>query len=365
LATETLLRAAEFYKFAAHVETEFSGFGGGDDLEGHGALDFGVALRSGLEDFVGAEVEDDEFVAFEEAKAVGAGLEGLAADLEWDFGEEIGLVFLAEAGRVAGIVDHAREHINAVGKLDAAGVAHLDWSGLAAEEDGFREELGRQVRGLEDDVFAISRACQSRCGVPESWDEDQKRGDREKRKTTKHGVSFELKGEMLDEPGSGGKYGRHIARLSGAFFDGIPFFNPIGGEAARKEQDAEMDEAHLVQSREGGAKVGAAVQWATAAVDDDICVFGKRGGKFPEVGDALIGGAGAVERGAWDVSTRVERADADVDDFERWIGLGLQFLGEIGRRDDLGGGPRWSGVGWGWLGQSQAKGYEACDAQEL
>src|SRR5256885_2059588 len=141
LRGKSLLHAAEFDELAAHIEAILSGRGSGDDLEWSGPLHFRVALRGNLEELIGAEVEQDELIAFEEAKAIGARLESLAADLERDFGEEVGLIFLAEAGGVAGIVDHAGENVGVVGKMNAAGVAHLNRRRLAAEENGFREEF--------------------------------------------------------------------------------------------------------------------------------------------------------------------------------------------------------------------------------
>ena len=87
----------------------------------------------------------------------------------------------------------------------------------------------------------------------------------------------------------------HSSDISGTFFDGIALFDPIGGKAGGENQDAKAGEAHVADGGEGGAEVGAAVERATAAVNDDVGVLGKRQREFLEVGDALVGRAGPVK----------------------------------------------------------------------
>lgn len=123
-------------------------------------------------------------------------------------------------------------------------------------------------------------------------------------------------------------------RRVGNLFNGIAFFDPVGGEAGGENEDAKVAKAHAVQGGESRAEVGAAVKRAAAAVNDEVCVLRESGGEFLEVGDAFFFGAGAVEDSARDVSTRVEGSNADVDDLEGRIFF-LEFFGEAGRRDSL------------------------------
>jgi len=114
-----------------------------------------------LKEFIGAEVEQDEFIAFEEAKAIGARLDSLAADLERDFSEEVCLIFLAEAGGVTGIVDHAGENVGVVGKMNAASVADLNRRRLAAEEDGFGKSFGFMSEALRTTSLSSAGAAKA------------------------------------------------------------------------------------------------------------------------------------------------------------------------------------------------------------
>src|SRR5689334_10360950 len=164
---KSLLQAVEFDEFTAHIKAVLAGIGSGDDLEWSGTFHFCVELRGDLNELIGAEVEQDEFTAFEEAKAIGTRLDGLAADLERDFGEEVGLVFLAEARGVTGVVDHASENVGVVTEMNAAGVAHLNRRGLAAEEVGFGKDFCLQVRGFEDNVFAVGSSGEGGGSDPE------------------------------------------------------------------------------------------------------------------------------------------------------------------------------------------------------
>ena len=56
-----------------------------------------------------AEVHDDELIVGDEAAAVGAGSEAVAADLEGGFGNEVGLVLLLDGARVSGGIDEGGE----------------------------------------------------------------------------------------------------------------------------------------------------------------------------------------------------------------------------------------------------------------
>jgi len=223
-----LFCACELYEFATHVEPVFARFGGSKDLKRSGALEFGVALRSNMEEVVGTEIEKDKLVAFEEAETISAGLYSLAADLQRDFREQIGLIFLTDAGRVAGIINHPGEHEGAVGKMYAAGVSHLHGSGLAAEENGFGEDLGSDVTRFEDDVFAADR-WRLRIGHAQEEREANDCHCREAEKAAEHGVSFELKLKMLDQVSLCAQ-GCELRR----FFYEIAFFDPVGSETRWK-----------------------------------------------------------------------------------------------------------------------------------
>ena len=124
------------------------------DLKRVGAAERGVAACVGAEEVVAADVHYDERVGGGEAAAVGSGWEMVAFEVEGDFGEEVGLVFVAEAAGVAGGVDQGDEGVGVVGEADAAGVAELERSGLAAEEDGWRQE-GGGVGGVEDCFWLV------------------------------------------------------------------------------------------------------------------------------------------------------------------------------------------------------------------
>ena len=67
--------------------------------------------------------------------------------------------------------------------------------------------------------------------------------------------------------------GRHCHKSRG-FFYGIALLDPVGSEAGGKNQDAEMGETHFAQSCERRAEIGATIQWAAAAVEDDVRIFG-------------------------------------------------------------------------------------------
>src|SRR5882724_886658 len=210
LRGKSLLHAAKFDELAAHIEAILSSSGSGDDLEWSGTLHFRVALRGDLKEFIGAEVEQDEFIAFEEAKAIGARLDSLAADLERDFSEEVCLIFLAEAGGVTGIVDHAGENVGVVGKMNAASVADLNRRRLAAEEDGFGEEFWLHVRSFEDNVFVVGRSGEGGATVPKQGSDEQQDRNSESRETRKHGVSLNFRRQMLERSVVRRKCSRHI-----------------------------------------------------------------------------------------------------------------------------------------------------------
>ena len=99
--------------------------------------------------------------------------------------------------------------------------------------------------------------------------------------------------------------------------DWVAFFYPVGGEIVGEEKDAEVGEAHVAESGESGAEVGAVVEGAAAAIDYEIRGAWEGCSEFFQVGEALFGLSGAVENGAGNVGACVERMEADVDD--QWL----------------------------------------------
>ncbi len=59
-------------------------------------------------------------------------------------------------------------------------------------------------------------------------------------------------------------------RESRTFFDRVALFDPVGGEAGGKNQDAETGEAHVVKRGKSRAKIRATVERAAAAINYKI-----------------------------------------------------------------------------------------------
>ena len=106
-----------------------------------------------------------------------------------------------------------------------------------------------------------------------------------------------------------------VGKFLGTLFGGIAFFDPVSGEIVGEEQNAQLGEAHVAEGGERGAEIGAAIEGAAAAVNDEI--RGARYAQCPffEVGEALVGLRGTVEEGAGNVGACVERAKADADHY--------------------------------------------------
>jgi hypothetical protein len=130
-----------------------------EDLQRHGALHFVVMVGGRLKDVVVADVHDIEMIA-DETNAIGARNEGVAADFERDFGEEIALVFFLDGRRVSGGIDEDGEDAMVVGEVDAGRIAELGVGGFAGVEDGVREEFGG-LRCAEDGALSL-RGCGER-----------------------------------------------------------------------------------------------------------------------------------------------------------------------------------------------------------
>jgi len=162
---EVKLSAAEGDVATTGVEAESAG-GVGLDLEGDGPLEVVVGGGTHSEDIVRAYVCDDEIVTRDEPNTIDSGGQALAADLDGNLGDEVGLIFRGDIARVAAGVDQCSENVIAVGKFDSARVAQLGGSGLGLVVDGGGEKL-LNVGGLENggalghDAERRSENCQS------------------------------------------------------------------------------------------------------------------------------------------------------------------------------------------------------------
>ena len=80
-----------------------------ENLEWDGAVQVRVASGVGGKEVVAAYVHHDEGVVGDEATAVCAGFEAMAADVDRSCGDEVGLVFFLHRAGVAGCVDECCE----------------------------------------------------------------------------------------------------------------------------------------------------------------------------------------------------------------------------------------------------------------
>jgi len=129
----------KFHVVAALVKTVFSGFRPCDELQRYRTLDFRILCRRNLEQVICAQIHYHKFVLIDEAAAVSTRLELLPADFYGRIRDEISLVFLLDARRVAGAVDERSEHKKPIGVAHPAGIAHLGGTHLAAEIDSVRK----------------------------------------------------------------------------------------------------------------------------------------------------------------------------------------------------------------------------------
>jgi len=99
--------------------------------------------------------------------------------------------------------------------------------------------------------------------------------------------------------------------------NGIALVDPVGGEICGKNEDAQLLESHVAQSRIRGTYVWTLVEWTAAAVNDQI--HGSRETVRPlfQIREPLLGGSGAVERSTRDMTAREERVESDTDDCGR------------------------------------------------
>jgi hypothetical protein len=109
-------------------------------------------------------------VIADETNAIGAGNEGMAADFERDFCQEIALIFFLDGRRVSRGIDEDREDVMVVGEVDARGIAELRIGGFASVEDGVREEFGG-FGCVEDGALSLG-GCSER-NRDESGEDDE------------------------------------------------------------------------------------------------------------------------------------------------------------------------------------------------
>src|ERR1700691_1870394 len=131
-------------------------------------MDIGVVRRGRLQHIVRAKIHNHETIVIKEAKAVRARLERLTADLNGNFHNQVGLIFLAYPRGIAGTIDESREYQKTIGVTHAAGVVHLDGSGLSAEEDRWGKEMVGDIRSRQYprlNRLSSGRACSRRRSV--------------------------------------------------------------------------------------------------------------------------------------------------------------------------------------------------------
>src|SRR6266404_1440096 len=152
-----------------------------------------IPPRSPIQNIIGSDVHHHKLAASQEPEPVSAGLQGLSADLQSHFVEKIGLILLANAGRVTGIVHHARKNVKIVGKSHATGVAELHRRALAAEENSFRKKFRGDVRGLEGCFLAFRGSIAGlRClKVTQSEGQEQDGRENQQLYESRHGCSFQ------------------------------------------------------------------------------------------------------------------------------------------------------------------------------
>ena len=109
-------------------------------------------LPRGFDEVIGREIHHNEF-SRDEAEAVGTGLQGLTANLQRDFTEQISLIFLLNGSGVAGAIDETGQNVEVISKMQPARVAKLSGGHLTTEKDMLREGSGSDVRGLKDSVL--------------------------------------------------------------------------------------------------------------------------------------------------------------------------------------------------------------------
>jgi hypothetical protein len=107
---------------------------------------------------------------------------------------------------------------------------------------------------------------------------------------------------------------RVCRRLLLAFVVGEAFVGPVGFETGGKDEDMKLGEAEIVERGEGRTDIGAMIERAATAIDDEIGGAGEGGGPRLDLREAVSAAARAVVLGAFDVAGGVEALKTDEED---------------------------------------------------
>lgn len=72
-----------------------------------------------------------------------------------------------------------------------------------------------------------------------------------------------------------------------ALFHGIAFRDPVGVEASGQSENFEFVEWHAVRGVKGRTDVRALIEWAAAAIEDDLAIARQIGESSTQIGQAL------------------------------------------------------------------------------
>jgi len=111
-----------------------------------------------------------------------------------------------------------------------------------------------------------------------------------------------------------------------AFIVGEAFVGPVGFEAGREDEHAELGETEIMKSGKGRADVWAMVKRATATIDDKISGAGKAGGPGFNLPEAFAVAAGAVVLRALDVTRGIEALETYEENDRSGFGIGKLFV---------------------------------------
>jgi len=127
---------------------------------------------------------------------------------------------------------------------------------------------------------------------------------------------------------------RSLCYVSLARVVGQPLIGPVGFEIGGEDEDAELGEAEIVERREGRAKVGAMVQRAAPAINNEI--RGAREGSGPGLNlcEPLGVVAAAMVLSAFNVAGDEKARETHKEYDGSRLGIG-KFLIQIGRLDGL------------------------------
>jgi hypothetical protein len=126
-----------------------------------------------------------------------------------------------------------------------------------------------------------------------------------------------------------------------AFFDGIALLDPVNSEGIWDRKDAQAFETHGAQGEKARAKIRAAREGTTAAVDNQVCGTRNFLGPFFQLVEILLRDGGAVENRTGHMGVLEVGAEADADDDGLLRGVrGGEFFHEVRGLNGLRAGPR-------------------------